>query len=319
MSINPSYERTQPFCDKFTVTVPYDSEGLVVSNLEQFSQVFFMERQHDSCYRSSSYGSVTWGRRGGVTWLTTSGKFLADLRAATLLDAYLCCFTSHPDNPLIPHRVSHIDATVDEYRYAPPVVQRALSLGYGGKVSFTRKPVKPTDVREFLSQVQYNGTGDKTGTAYLGGQKARVRGKIYDKTQEVYIKSGQLIRDTARHELSAKGDIGLSLRDVSQPSSLFWAYWPSSFLVTPPNVLPWVPGGEGYTVPRGSVLPGMKLKTRVECSLEVDALIRLALLSGASGIIQLTTLIERRCSKGLASGVYVASDPVWSSGGGWAS
>lgn len=298
MIVNPSYERTEPFCDKFTVTTPKDNEKLVVENFEAFSQSFFMERSNDSCFRSASNGSLTWGHRGGVTWYTTSGSFLADLRAASLLDDYLCCFVSHADNPQIEHRVTHIDATVDEYRYAPTALLAALDIGLQGGVRFTRKGVSPHDVKSYMGLCEYDASGLLTGSLYFASSKARVRSKLYDKRQQMLqVKGVDIGRDTLRHELSVKGDVGLSLRDVSQPKALFYHFYPS-VLMSKVYAPAWVPSDGGYTVDRREVLPAMRLKHRVQSSLEVDALLRLACLSGEHGIDYLFQLLRARYNDG---------------------
>ena len=293
MSINPQYERTEPFCDKFTVTTPKDNESLVVENFEAFFQSFYAERANESCYRSASNGSLTWGHRGGVTWYTTSGSFLADLRAAKLLSDYLCCFASHPINPQLEHRVTLVDVTVDEYRYAPTAIQSALAKGLCGDIKYTRKSVSPHDVRTNFGLCQYDDSGLLTGTVYFGAYKARVRSKLYDKRQQMLQVKGVEVRDTLRHEQTVKGEMGLSLHDVASPKSLFYHFYPNN-LLSKALCPPWSPSEGGYSLERRTILPAMRLKTRVQSSLEVDALLKLARLSGEHGIDYLCRLIRDR-------------------------
>jgi hypothetical protein len=296
MSTNSLNDRSEPFCDKLTVTTPAGSEKFVVENFEAFSTRFFMERSNETCYRSASNGSLTWGQRGGVTWYTTSGSFLSDLRAFKALDEYLCCFYSHPDNPQLEHRVTHLDATVDQYCYAPTALQSALDKGLAGEVKFTRKAVSPHDVKTFMSMCEYDDSGLLTGSIYFGGSKARVRSKMYDKRQQMLQMKRKEIPDTTRHELSVKADAGVTLKDASSPKALFYHFYPSNLLskIAAPE---WVPGETGYTVDRYESMPAMKLKTRVQCSNEVGAILKLASQSGERGIDYLCQLIRERYSK----------------------
>lgn len=306
MLINDVQGRSSVFCDKFTVTTPHDNELFIVDNFEAFMQGFHAERTNDSCFRSSSNGSLTWARKGAITWFTTSGSFLADLRASRMLNDYLCCFMSHADNPVISHAVSRMDVTVDEYTYAPTKVHDAYRLGQAGSIQFTRKYVQPTQVRKIFSLCQYDDSGLDTGSVYLGAGNATVKAKVYDKTQEVMSKKGFRIPDTARHEATVTRAMGISLRDVALPTALFYHCYPSVLLSTPPNVPAYAPSSYGYSVERKSKLPAMALKQRVKGSMEVAALLRLASASGEHGIDYLKTLLQQRYDAGSvsASGVW---------------
>jgi hypothetical protein len=298
MDINTTPGRSAVFCDKFTVTTPHDNEMFVVNNFEGFMQGFHAERTNDSCFRSSSNGSLTWARKGAITWFTTSGSFLADLRAARMLENFLCCFVSHPDNLVIDHAVSRMDVTVDEYTYAPTRVNNAYKLGLSGSIQFTRKHVKPAHITKIFGVCQYDDSGLDTGTVYMGAQSATFKAKMYDKRQQMLVAKGQIIPDTTRHEATATRALGISLHDVARPTSLFYHCYPSTLLSTPDGIPSYAPSAYGYSIERREKLPAMALKDRVKGSLEVAALLRLAEASGPHGIDLLQSLIRRRYESG---------------------
>jgi len=275
-------ERSEPFCDKFTVTVPLRNEKLVVENLEAFFLCFLAERTNEFCFRSASYGSLTWGRRGGVTWFTTSGLFLSDLRNAGLLSDYSLCYASHPDYPMLEHRVSRLDVTVDEYVYAPPVLKAVYSKAKSGDYCFTRKSISPTAISQVMGVCAYNDSGDDTGTVYLGKSPMHVQAKIYDKRQQMLVTRGVEIRDTLRHELTVTSRMSVTLRDVVTPSCLFYHFYPDN-LLSKRDVGPWYKVEGGYTVERHVSMPAMRLKTRMQGSLDLRAMFKLASLSGPNG------------------------------------
>jgi len=276
--------RSEVFCDKFTVTAPFDNEQLIVENFSEFFQGFFAERANESCYRSASGGSLTWGRRGGVSWFTTSGSFLADLRASRVLNDYLLCFASHPDNPLLEHRVSLLDVTVDEYTYAPPRLQSVYARALAGDISFTRKSLSPTSVSRHESVCAYNDTFDNTGTVYLGSHTAKVRAKVYDKRQQMLVMKQKEIPDTLRHELTVTGAMGVSLHDIAAPAALFYNFYSANLLAPPSSpVTAWIPSEVGYKVVRHEAMPAMRLQARMKGSHELQAMFKLASLSGEKG------------------------------------
>lgn len=306
MVINDTQGRSSVFCDKFTVTTPHDNQLFIVENFEVFMDSFLAERTNESCFRSSSNGTLTWARKGSITWFTTSGSFLADLRASRMLNEFLCCFTSHPDNPLIDHAVSRMDVTVDEYAYAPTRVNEAYRLGLQGAIQFTRKAIKPSQVKKNFGVCLYDDSGLDTGTVYLGARKAVFKSKIYDKRQQMLEVKGVVIPDTLRHEATATRAMGISLHDVATPTALFYHCYPSVLLSTPEGVPAYAPSAYGYTIERKSKLPAQALKQRVNGSHEVAALLRLASASGEHGMDYLKTLIQRRYDAGRvnASGVW---------------
>jgi hypothetical protein len=299
MSINPSPGRSDVFCDKFTVTTPHDNEMFVVSNFDAFMQSFHAERTNDSCFRSPSNGTLTWARKGAITWFTTSGSFLADLRAARMLEDYLCCFVSHNDNPVIDHAVSRMDVTVDEYTYAPTRVNDAYKLGLAGSIQFTRKRVQPSNITKIFGVCQYDDSGLDTGTVYMGAQAATFKAKMYDKRQQMLVTRGQVIPDTTRHEATATRAMGISLHDVARPTPLFYHCYPGILLSRPLDISGFAPSGDGYHLERREKLPAMALQDRVKGSLEVGALLRLAASSGEHGIEYLHSLIQRRYDAGV--------------------
>lgn len=307
-------ERTEPFCDKFTVTTLPGNEKLLEENFEAFFHGFYAERssgktsdgQEQRCYRSASNGSLTWGSRGGVTWYTTSGAFLSDLRAAQCLNEYLCCFASHPDNPSMEHRVSLLDCTVDESVYAPPVLADILKKAFSGAYQFTRKAISPLAITQHMGLCAYNDSGDVTGSVYLGKSPMKVRAKVYDKRQERMQRGGGVvIPDTLRHELTVTGAMGITLHDVASPGSLFYHFYPKN-LLSPRPYPSWAPSETGYFREVFKPMPSMMLKSRMQASNDLKAMFKLAALSGEHGFEYFMQVARKLYSEGSYSSTISA-------------
>jgi hypothetical protein len=73
----------------------------------------------------------------------------------------------------------------------------------------------------------------RTGTVYFQNTKYKgtIKLKVYDKTHEVFQKTGKDIPSTTRYELSIGR--GASLKDFNSPSSVFWHFLPTELLKRP--------------------------------------------------------------------------------------
>lgn len=275
-------DRSEPFCDYLSLTTPVDVLPVLLESVREFFKSFNVNLEGDSCYRSESKGSFLWGTRHNVAWLSTSGAFLGDLRAAGMLNNYLTSLMSHAELGYIPHRVTRLDLTVDELSYPPDKLDRAYSLGVSGQVSLTRKAVRSTSIKKIYSPVLYDDSGRDTGTVYFGHRAtSKVRLTCYDKTQERFSK-GVSIPPTTRYELGITGDMSVSLKDASNPSPCFYNFMPSN-LLSKPFMAQWLASGEGYVLERRECLPSVKLKARMQQSSELKAQLKVAAQVGAHG------------------------------------
>jgi hypothetical protein len=280
--------RSTAFCDGFTVTVPKDSRQDTFQSIRGVIDSLGCTLVDDGCYRSPEGAMLLYGNRGPVSWFQAKGKFVAALRSRQLLNEFLASFS------LGPHRVSSCDLTVDEFVASPSDrVSDVYALAHAGHIGFSRKALQHRQIKKLMSPVLYDDSGKDTGTVYLGLRSAEVRGRVYDKTQE-RAKDGECIGLTVRHEMTITSKMGVTLRDVADPESCFYHFWPDVLLSRPEGVPPWSPSEGGYSVPRVDRLPSQRLKQRVSSSSDLGELILLAQSCGPEGLVMLHRLIDER-------------------------
>lgn len=280
--------RSTAFCDGFTVTVPKDNREEAFESIRGVIDDLGCSLVNEGCYRSPEGATFLYGNRGSVAWFQAKGRFVAALRARKLLNEFLASFS------LTPHRVSSCDLTVDEYVDSPADrVGDVYDLAHAGNISFSRKALKHSQISKVMGPTLYDDTGKDTGTVYLGLRSAEVRGRVYDKTQE-RAKEGECIGLTVRHEMTVTGKMGVTLRDIAEPESCFYHFWPEVLLSRPKGVPDWSPTEGGYHVERVDRLPTQRLKLRVSQSSDLGELIALAQSCGPEGIRLLHRLIDER-------------------------
>lgn len=285
--------RSKAFCDGFTVTVPKDQREEAFQSIRGVLDDMGCTLVNEGLYRSPEGSAFVYGNRGSIAWFQAKGQFVAALRARQLLNEFLAGFATNP------HRVSSCDLTVDEYVDSPADrVAGVYSLARDGGIAFTRKALKHSQIGAVMSPTLYDDTGKDTGTVYLGQRTAEVRGRVYDKTQE-RARDGECIGLTVRHEMTVTGKMGVTLRDVAEPESCFYHFWPEVLLSRPSGVPPWEPQAEGYVIDRVERLPTQRLKLRVAMSTDLGELIALAQSCGPEGMRLFHRLIDERASSDL--------------------
>lgn len=166
-----------------------------------------------------------------------SGAALSEIRYRCKLDYFLSCIGS------VPHSITRLDVALDfnvdgadifsayEKRYSKPSRYPKL----------TRKTVTPT----YISSLRPS-DGRRTGTVNVGGYKnTKVSARIYDKQHQMLEKFGEEIPPTTRFELTVRKDMSPSLRDVSEPTAIFWHYMGRSVLKAPKGIPSWEAGWGG--------------------------------------------------------------------------
>lgn len=282
--------RSEVFCDFFTLTTPKENHAALIAALQPFfAELGCTHDRNGYGYRSTSNGLFSWRERHAVAVYTASGSFLSDLRDHSLLNHFLA------ELALFPHRVSSADFTVDEYVFSPPRLSQIYELGVSGSLSFTRKAISRSHVRSLLTPAAYpnNSNYRDTGTLYIGTKGSHeVYAKVYDKRQELLAKHGVTICDTLRHELTVSHRMGITLRDVSLPTSCFYHFYPPELLPTA-QCDRWAPMAEGYTLPKlPERLPAQLLKQRVEGSKDLQDMFELADKVGIEGLTYLLTVVK---------------------------
>lgn len=266
------------FCDYLGVTVPLEHADLI-DRLRPFLDVagFALEWEDVKklVLRSRNQGTLIWQKRFGVWCLGISGSACAALRASGQWLPLL------GEIGATPHRVTRLDAAHDVVMDAAPEVQRLRIDGAQGRLSLTRKAVRPEHVDTHLS----NGATGETGTVYIGSRQAEVRLVVYDKRHERFMATGEDVGPLTRYELRLKSGTGVTLRDVAEPAAVFWHHLGRSVLSAPAEAPAWSPAAEGYVIDRGQApTPFQRLVSRVEASGEVLALVKLAAELGPYGV-----------------------------------
>lgn len=275
-------------CDYLNVTVPTDRADDVLSEIlplfsllglagERFGKVLL--------HRTEEGGTFRFEDKDRFWMFGASGVALATLRAAELYPSYLGAFAG------VPHRVTRLDLAYDIGYPAPPLLSDLYTKAHSETgVKLTRKRVLPKNVSFITSR---DPEGRDTGTLYLGARTAEVRAKVYDKRQERFQKTGQLLsHDWTRYELTVTGKAGASLRDAHSPSALFWKFMTEVVGRDRPSDVPeWVPCEGGYELPdKVSLLPAEVLKRSLERSAEVAQWLVLADQLGPHGRAWLKSL-----------------------------
>lgn len=286
-----------PFCDYLTATVPLVDDDLIVRlrpflDASGFSVDWSDEKK--LVLRSPEGGTFVWQKRYGMWCLGVSGSACSDLRRSGQWLGFLA------EIGATPHRVTRLDATLDLAEPAPGVVRRVRRRGVAGKVSLSRKSIRPHDVQTHLAPSMIDGI--ETGSVYLGSPNAEVRLVVYDKREERYKATGIDVGNLTRYELRLKSGTGVTLRDVAEPAAVFWHHMGRSVLRPPAGVSPWSPQADGWVLDRvDPPFPMARLARRVEESAEVLALCRLADEIGPSGREALCRLLLKRSTGSILS------------------
>jgi len=284
------------FTDYATITTPPEHLDDVMASLKPWLDASLCYVDVKSSpevmrWRSPSGGLLTVKARSyGVSIYTASGGFMSDLRQSGLQATFLAAFSSFP------HNVSSADFTVDEYRDdVPSRLVDIYELAAAGHVSFTRKHIGRSAIRRLFRPSLYNDC-DETGTLYIGKRGSHeVHCKCYDKRNESLDRTGRDIgRNTLRHEMTVSGKMGLTLRDLDQPHDCFYHFYPSNLLSTAQKTT-WQGYGEGFEVKRPEKrLASQILAGKVEASMELASMLRLADEVGQHGLDYFIRLLRER-------------------------
>lgn len=244
----------KPFADYLNVSVPLDSsDGLresllgVLDQLQNFSEVapglfkFFNIRLENGKVTLCPFGTVKFGRRGKVATVSTSGGVLRVLRDHSLFNDYLAAIGSFP------HRVTMLHATADFLcADVPAAIHAVKDAAYAGDLALTRKKIQPNQVQHVFGM---NVDGKETGTVYLGQRaNADVWAKVYDKRHERLSRGFAEPGSLARVEVACMSAVGATLRDVADPTDIFYHHAGRTLVEAPATFSGWEPHGEGYVL-----------------------------------------------------------------------
>lgn len=264
-------------CDYLSVTYSFDSHP--AHRAQMFLASIGAEVAGEGLYRLGDGGTVTVGVKYGTMRISASGAALAAMRTDGVFMDYLSLLSEHP------HRVTLLDAALDQERDAPPVL-KALQRRYKGrKVHLGRKGMEWT-----VLMSERPSDGAMTGTFYVGRKtSARVTAKVYDKQEEARVRHAKIIAPRLRYEVSVKKDYGATLRDAAEPERLFWHVASPALLQRPEGVEDWSPDwSQGWSAgPRPELLPAEVLSRRLSNSPELGLLASIADDMGPEGRVWL--------------------------------
>ena len=198
-----------------------------------------------------------------------SGSALFRIRELGKLDYFLSCLGE------VPHSVTRLDVSLDALQDGADVFahfQKRFSKP-SKYPKLSRKAVVPS---YFSSRRESDGR--VTGTVNIGAYKnTKVSARIYDKQHEALQKRGEILPPTVRYELTVRKDMQPSLRDVVQPTGIFWHYMGNTLLTLPDDAPSWEPGwGGAWKMQVEKPLLYQVVKSKVETNPELQRIFELA-------------------------------------------
>lgn len=292
-----------PFADYLNVTVPSEYGEEMQSKLlpvieslgPHTSEDGGVFRLFDARLKPTS-AVFKFKNRGKVTVISASGLALAAMRTVGAYGDYLA------ELAVFPHRVSMLHATLD-YLVPDPAdtVISVKEAAFSEVLSLTRKRIVRGQVTALLSS---NSAGKETGTVYLGNRaNADVWAKVYDKQHERISRGFADPGPIVRVEVALQSDAGATLRDAHNPSDVFFNFAGKSLVEVPPSFAGWLPGGEGYSLPkRDEILPLVRLERLAEYSHDLTRIVEIAVQCyGDKAGDVLSRLVRKRCDAVLSA------------------
>lgn len=270
--------RSDVFCDWLDVTC--SPNETFAYELELFMAVhgypvtFYDRKTGHKVFRVGS-GTLKLERKEKFERASASGAVVHEFRSKGIFRDYVNLVGS------VPHKVTRLDAALDVYTDAPPVL-RALETRYpDDRFRFGRKALKVTRLYSARESDQA-----LTGTWYVGHRSsARVTARVYDKAQEALDKRAERLEPTTRYELTFAKDYGCSLFDVLNPRSLFYSHAAERLLPSDGYYEPWESRGcvPWTSEPRDTMMTLQRFESRVAASPDLAELVRLSTRFGPAG------------------------------------
>jgi len=230
-------------------------------------------------------GKISIKIQSNFVLVSCTGKAIQYLQKLSQWNNLLSIFSNHP------HSVTRLDAAMDVPRDFVSVL-RGINRKYPNhRFSFGRKIRKITE-----TLAPRDSDNQLSGTCYFGKRRDEVNACIYDKSLELMEKFKVEIPTTTRYELRFRATVGITLKDASEPSSLFWHYGHHLLLKKPSGVSEWVSGGEyiGWEHKIDKPLPYEQMVNSIQYSKSIDSWLILAQGVGKDGGKILKKLVTER-------------------------
>lgn len=220
----------KPFCDWLSISYPSSCSphSELMSFLNQYVLFGYTDLgKGKESYKGLDGGSCFITSKNGYCNVSISGSVLQKCREAGALRDLISILGSAP------HNITRLDAAYDV-----PIAGHKVIKGIQSKY-----PDCYVELATRLRRLQYvldqDTAGNFTGTAYFQNRayKGTVKLRVYDKTHQMFHEFGETIPTTTRYELSVAR--GASLRDFSDPASIFWHFLPEGLLQKPDGVPSW--------------------------------------------------------------------------------
>lgn len=270
------------FADDLRVTVPHEAwtaiSGEVASVCEDAGMGPAVSTDLKTLHVVEG-GVVRTERMRMVRSVVASGQALARLRAVGLYGRFLAAISA------VPHRVTGLHATADVADDASPRLAAVLDRSRSPDgLRAGRKAISARSIERHLREIE---GGVDSGTVYCGTRHAEIRPVVYDKRLERLDKGYPDPGPLTRYELRLR-NVGATLRDVHDPTAIFWHYMAPDFLPRPEGVADWVAHGEGFVLPRVEpLLPARRLLNQLEGSADLRRLIDMAAgVTGGPGLFR---------------------------------
>lgn len=287
---------SEAFCDYFGLSVARDEGEAMLDSMRPVLEAAGGFYEGQGLIRFENGGTVKHLVRGPVYLVGTSGQAIAQLKMLDLWGRYLWSIVEGPS-----HRVTQLHATMDFPVPAPKVVRGLFREAVKGGVRLTRKAVKAAHVEKRFG---IDARGDETGTVYLGNRTNDVWAKVYDKRHERECRGYADPGPTLRVEVAVKGKTGISLKDVDNPSAVFYHYASPGLVTAPEDAPAWTPGGSALKLPpKVPLLPAQRLLRLLDASPDIRRAVELAEQIGPQGMDYLYRKLDKMRSQ-------VACEPI---------
>lgn len=293
------------FCDWLDITFPLSSVRLD-EMLDYFMSIGFQLHHLKSvkgshqlhCFLDKNNSSmrgvldISVVSRYDLLRVSLSGSVLSYLRSVNCFTSTLSFFSEFP------HHITRLDSALDAD------IVSSLRLRY----LRDKYPVNCALTSRALStnwRLSTGIDGKETGTFYVGDTRKSTlaTARCYDKRHQLWqTTSCDLGFEVFRYEITSRfkrDRDGATLRDVLDPTSLFYHFASPSLLRKPKDVADWV-GGSSFTFSVESpsdVLPSAQLKALIQENYLFQRIAALSRLPGSGGVDYALSLLRQEIER----------------------